>query len=142
MDGNYSDGAAYGEGAEGGAEQGGQLRAWQDRLGLSDEQVAKIKAARSAHRQAMREISSTVRKDIRNLRDLVKSNAADSDLSAAISTLKQDRESQRKEREALSQDLGAVFTPSQYARYILQMGGRQEPAGMGRREDSGAGGPP
>jgi Spy/CpxP family protein refolding chaperone len=137
------EGAAMGEGGEGGSEPSGQLRAWQEKLGLSDDQVARIKAVRAAHRRASRELAGKVRRDVQNLRDMVESGSSDSELSAAISTLKQDREAQRREREALSDDLGAVFTPAQDARYILEMSGRQEsPGGMGRKGGAGAGGLP
>jgi len=150
------------EAPPGGGEQGGGKRdrgegpeRLKARLGLSDEQAAKLKTAMDAHRDGSKAAMDQMRKGMDKLRDQVRGKASDDDVKATLETLKAARKSMREQEEKFEESLASFLTPTQRAKMLMGMlmherqrggprgrggdrGGRGD--GGGRR-DGGGGGP-
>jgi Spy/CpxP family protein refolding chaperone len=111
------------------------LETMQATLGLSDAQVTQIKAVYESHHAALKTDGEQVKTDLEKLSGLVASKGSDSDLSAAISELKADRETERAERAKQMEEVDAILTPSQLAQRILAEAAKKE----GEREEQRGG---
>jgi Spy/CpxP family protein refolding chaperone len=114
-----------------GGDQG--LIGMQDQLGLSDAQIAKIKAVHQAHRGTLRGLMQKARADIKNLAGLVDSQGSDADLTAAVNALKADRSAIQKERELVMDETGEILTPMQEAKAALALARAMMDMGRGAR---------
>lgn len=115
--------------ADGGQEHGGmdmgqRLDKMKAKLGLSDEQVDKLKAIgkdewgkAKAHRDKMKALIGT-------LASQVKAKAADAELNATLDSLKAEMRAQQAERDAAMDARQAVLTAQQAAQWALDMAGR------------------
>lgn len=123
------DGPGMHEGMGGGPgmEEGGGER-MKEKLGLSDEQVKKLKALREGQAEAMKANHRKMRDLMAKLEDQVSDKASDSAIAATLKDLK----AARKDMEALQQKMEegreAILTPSQLAKGLLAMRGHM---GMG-----------
>jgi Spy/CpxP family protein refolding chaperone len=109
--------------------KGGMLK---EKLGLTDEQVAKFKDARKADREAMKPLMEKMKTDVDSLRVLVDKKASDKDLSAQLDVLKADKEAVDEQRKKQMDAMAADLTPLQKAKFVINMADHMN-RGMGGR---------
>ena len=90
-----------------------------DNLGLSDEQLAKLEAARKAHAEAVKPLREQMKAGMEKLRGQVKNKAADADIQATMDELSQGRKSMQQAREKFQEDLKSFLNPTQRAKMLL-----------------------
>ena len=90
-----------------------------EKLGLSDEQVGKLKDARKAHEEAVKPLREQMKKGMEKLRDQVKNKAADGDIQATLDELAQGRKSMQGAQEKFQADLKSILSPTQRAKMLL-----------------------
>jgi Spy/CpxP family protein refolding chaperone len=111
---------------------GGHDGMMKEKLGLTDEQVAKFKDARKANREAMQPLMEKMKTDVDSLRVLVDKKASDKDLSAQLDALKADKQAVEDQQKKQMEDMAAVLTPLQKAKFVISMADRMH-RGMGGR---------
>ncbi len=117
-----------------------------DKLGLTDDQVSKLDAARKAHQEAVKPLRERMKADIAKLREQVKSKASDAEIKATLDDLDGAWKGLRGAMEKLKSDSAAILTPTQQAKMTLWHVRRMRQAWRRRRNARGgmrpAGGPP
>jgi Spy/CpxP family protein refolding chaperone len=126
------------------ADKGGDHKAWGGReemmkkeLGLSDDQVAKMKELDKANAEAMKPLMEKAKLDVDSLRVLVDKKASDSDLKAAVEGLKADKKAMDEERQKEMDAKEAILNPLQVAKAAISMADRMMHGGMMGGPDGG-----
>jgi DNA repair exonuclease SbcCD ATPase subunit len=91
---------------------------WKDKLGLTDEQVDKLKAAMKARREAMEPLVKQMKGSMKKLQDQVKAKSADADIQAVLDELEQARQGMRAAMEKFKTDT-AFLSATQHAKMML-----------------------
>ncbi len=122
---------------KGGHRGGRQWARMAKKLDLSDKQKEKLKSLRADHRKAMGPLMKERRMQMKKLRKLVKAEAGDkkigSQLRAIEKTQQAIRDAQEKHRDATAE----VLTPTQRAKFMLQMGKHSKRWQKGKRGRGG-----
>ncbi len=101
--------------------EGDRISDMKQRLNLSDDQVAKIKAIYAESRTNIRLLMKQNKADIEILKYKVKSGASDNDLTNILKALKIDNQKIRNVRINEMEKVNALLTPSQQAQEIISM---------------------
>lgn len=121
-------------------EQGGK-EAFKERMkekfGISDEQEAKLKAAKRARRDADAATHAEIGAAMRKLSDQLEDKAPEKDLSATLDKIVAGRKALRAEEDKFEAALTSILTPTQRARMLVAMKGR-----MGGKHGGKMGGGP
>ncbi|MBI3297565.1 MAG: Spy/CpxP family protein refolding chaperone [Elusimicrobia bacterium] len=112
---------------------------WKERMGLTDDQGAKLKAARRALRDASTPLKDKLEDEMDRLRGLVESKAAEKDLAASVDRIRETRKALQAEREKFLDKAAAVLTAEQRAKAALAMHHGKMRV-MGRKGFGGRGG--
>lgn len=106
-----------------GMRQGGpgmeRLEDQKEALGLSDAQVAKLKALRNAGKDGMKKHMDDMRDLVAKLKDQVAAKASDQDISTTLSSLKQLHKDQQAAMEQRREEAEAILTPMQQAKMFI-----------------------
>lgn len=95
-----------------------------EKLGLTDDQAAKLRDARKAHQEAMKPLMKALHDGFEKLESQLKSKAADQDIQATLDSLKSTRQSMASEQEKFHAALASFLTPTQQAKMVVTMGRR------------------
>jgi len=95
-----------------------------EKFGISDEQEAKLKAAKRARRDAEAAIHAELQAGMRKLSDQLEDKAPEKDLSATLDKLVAGRKSLRAEEDKFEAALTSILTPTQRAQMLVAMKGR------------------
>lgn len=90
-----------------------------DKLGLSDDQAAKLKDAFEAHKKAVKPLRRDLKVSLEKLRWQVDAKADAKDLAATLDQIKSSRAALREAHEKLASRLSGILTPEQRARMAL-----------------------
>jgi Spy/CpxP family protein refolding chaperone len=90
-------------------------------LGLTDEQAAKMREARTAYEASTKPLRDKVFEDRDKLEALVKKRASTDELTPAISQLKKDQALLDAEIARRKDEMQAILTPAQQAKFLLRM---------------------
>lgn len=115
---------------DGGGRQESRLERLREKLGISDEQAAKLKAARRATRDATGMARTELKAAMRKLKDQLEDKASEKELAATLERIAAARKAQRAEAEKFEAGLGAILTPIQRAKMLVAM---KRHGGMKRR---------
>lgn len=107
-----------------------------EKFGISEEQAAKLKAAKRARRDADAVIHAEIQAAMRKLSDQIEDKAPEKDLSATLDKIAAARKSMRAEEDKFEAALTSILTPTQRAQMLVAMKGR-----MGKHGGKVAGGP-
>jgi Spy/CpxP family protein refolding chaperone len=121
------------------------LEGMKDKLGLSDDQAGKLKAAFEAQKAAAKPVREQMKVSLEKLKWQVDSKADAKDISATLASVDQARKALRDQREKFAGSLSSILTPEQRAKMALHMmaprgrGGWSGHGGMkgGRHHDHG-----
>ncbi len=104
-----------------------RMEKMKEKLGLTDAQVVKLKAAMKKQMEANKPLRDQEKIDIDTLQQKVDSKASDSDITAALDKLKEDRKALQEAQERSMEKTRTILTPIQQAKWVLSMG-----RGMGK----------
>ena len=110
------------------------------RLGLNDDQSAKLRSAFQAHRAATRASRDHLRVVMAKLREQVDSGASDNDIKATLEHLRADHRAMPDSQEEFERNLASFLTPTQRAKLLLGFAGHHRPM-RGEGRDKGGEGP-
>jgi Spy/CpxP family protein refolding chaperone len=121
-----------------GGDPGQAFEELKDQLGLSDDQVAKLKAigedARAKNQGHMKAMLDLVK----ILDGLVQAKAADADLQGALDKIKAEHKAAQADRDAAMDQREAVLTPQQAAKFVLALRDKMRQGMLRRMRKSGA----
>ena len=107
------------------------------KLELTDDQAKQMKALHKADQDANKALMDKMETDIASLKALLKKKASDADLSALISTLKDDHKAMQEAMQANHEAMMQILTPVQQAKMVLHMHehmqGMMDMGGMGMK---------
>ena len=92
-----------------------------ERLGLSDEQSAKIKAAWEAEKAAIKPLREQGKEGMRRLEEQVRGLASDKDISATLDQLDANRKALMAEHQKMESAMASALKPFQRAKMRLMM---------------------
>jgi Spy/CpxP family protein refolding chaperone len=121
------------------AEKGGKhgfAERIREKLGITEEQGAKLKAARRARRDASEAIKSDLKAGVRKLHDQLEDKAPEKDIAATLEKLSASRKALRAEEDKFEAATASILTPTQRAKMVVGMahgmrGGRGRGPGKG-----------
>lgn len=123
-----AEGKPEAHGDKGGKEAFGERM--REKLGITEEQEAKLKAARRAKRDAAAAGLAELGAATRKLQDQLEDKASEKDLSATLDKLSAARKTMRAEEEKFEATLSSILSPTQRAKLIVAMKGRMRGHGM------------
>lgn len=94
-------------------------RRMKKRLGLTDEQAAKVEAAFKAQRDADQALFDQMKKDMETLRRQVFDKAPDADIQTTLDRLSAARKKAQASMEGVHAELASILTPTQRAKMVL-----------------------
>jgi Spy/CpxP family protein refolding chaperone len=89
------------------------------KLGLTDDQVAKLKAMGEANKNAFKPFMEKERGIIAKLNDQVVNKAPDADIQTTLNDLKANRSAMKEQMEKMQDEKDTILTPTQQAKRIL-----------------------
>ena len=119
-----SDQPAMGGGMENGGPGGGMMGEgrvdqWKEKLGLSDEQVSKLKDLFKSQMDIMKPLRDQMKIDMDTLQQKVDAKASDADLKKVLGTLSADRKNLDSARQKMEDQVRGILTPTQQAKFVL-----------------------
>lgn len=111
-----------------------------EKLGISEEQQARLKAARRTKRDAAAAAMTELAANTRKLQDQLEDKAPETDLSATLDKIAAVRKSMRAAEETLQASLSSILTPTQRAKMIVAMQARMHGRGRPGGARGGKGG--
>jgi Spy/CpxP family protein refolding chaperone len=100
-----------------------RLDRMKETLGLSDEQVSKLKALFESQRAEMKPIREKMMADMDTLRKKKEAKASDAELKTALDALSADRKSMQDLRQNQQEKFRGILTPEQQAKMALDRPG-------------------
>jgi Spy/CpxP family protein refolding chaperone len=97
-----------------------------ERLGLTDDQAGKIKAAFEAQKAAIKPLREQQKAAARKLEEQIRDLASEKDIQATLDGMDATRKAMSAERQKLQAALAAVLKPSQRAKMRLMMASRMK----------------
>lgn len=110
------------------------------RLELTADQQAKIRQLNEAHGAAMKAKHEAQRALVKDLRELVKSKAADGALTAKLDALTAGHRAIEASEQAHRDAIAAILTPMQKAKFVLWLAHKMERGGHWKQGKDGNGG--
>lgn len=116
-----------------------------EKFGISEDQEAKLKAAKRARRDADAATHADLAAAIRKLSDQLEDKASEKDLSATLDKIVAGRKAMRAEEDKFEAALTSILTPIQRAQMLVAMkghmggmhGGKMGPGKMGGEKMGG-----
>jgi Spy/CpxP family protein refolding chaperone len=127
---------------EGGEDRGHRSEQFEkrmkERLGLSDDQAAKLKAAWKAEKETMKSLREQSKETARKLESEVRDLASEKDIQATLDQLDANRKSMAAERQKLEATTASILKPSQRAKMRLLLARRMKRGAHWKRRSGGA----
>ncbi len=102
-----------------------------ERLGLTDEQAAKLKELRGSNKKEMRALQDKVQDETTAIKRKLRDGAGDDVLKPLLDKLAADHEALQAKRKANMDKMRAILTPTQQAKFLVGMMGRMGRGGWG-----------
>jgi Spy/CpxP family protein refolding chaperone len=111
------------------------LAKMQKRLGLSDDQVTKLKAIMDAEKTAMKPLWDKQKDSMKKLHEQVEAKASDDEIKATLADLKAGRKAMMDQREQFQSQKADLLTSTQQAKMLLGAMKRMHPKGGMKDKD-------
>lgn len=105
----------------GGGRKEARLEKMREKLGISEAQAEKLKAARRARRDASEATRAELKAAMRKLSDQLEDKAPEKDLAATLERIAAARKAQRAETEKFEAGMREILTPTQRAKMLVAM---------------------
>jgi Spy/CpxP family protein refolding chaperone len=102
-----------------------------DKLGLTDDQKAKMKEFHKSQQEKMKALMDQQKADLKSLKEKVDEKASDAELKAVLDKLSADRKAIQEAQEDMIKNMRAILTPMQQAKMALGMAKRMHGMKMG-----------
>jgi Spy/CpxP family protein refolding chaperone len=99
----------------------GRIERMKEKLGLSDDQVTKIKDLFKKKGQENKPLRDQVKIDMDTLQQKVDSKASDGEIKKVLDALSADRQKLESARREIEDQLKTILTPTQQAKFVLSM---------------------
>jgi len=99
----------------------GRMEHLKDKLGLTDDQAAKLKETFKKQMEANKPLRDQEKIDIDTLQQKVDTKASDSDIKDALDKLSADRKSMQAAQDNSMDKIRGILTPIQQAKWVLTM---------------------
>ena len=109
---------------------GSRMDKLKEKLGLSDDQVSKLKDLFKSQGETMKPLRDQMKIDMDTLQQKVDTKASDGDVKKLLDKLEADQKEMQAGREKMKDQLRAILTPTQQAKMVLGM----RKMGMGMME--------
>jgi Spy/CpxP family protein refolding chaperone len=96
---------------------------WKEKLGLSDDQSKKMKAAFESHKATFESLRAKRKDAMSTLKNQVEKKASDADIKSTLDSIQSIDSSMKAEHEKLRAETDAILTPTQRAKMLI---GRNE----------------
>jgi len=118
------------------------LEKMKKKLGLTDEQAAKLKEVWKEKRESVKPARERLKKALEQLRAQVDKKASEADIQASLDEVRASRKELQARREKAMERMDAILTPTQRAKLLLHaMKKRRHMFGwMRRKREGGSGG--
>ena len=103
-----------------------RLEKMKEKLGLSDDQVSKLKALFKSQRSVTKPLRDKLKSDMDDLQKKVDAKASDADLKKVLDSLSDDRKNLEAARQKMVDQIREILTPLQQAKFVLAMRERGE----------------
>jgi len=130
-----------------GGPRGMNIEKMKDKLGLTDDQVTKLKTLFESQKDANKALRDQMKIDLDTLQQKVDSKASDGDLKKALDALSTDKKAMDANRQKMEDQARQILTPSQQAKMVLGMmehrgkmmknWSKNKKEGKGNKADSG-----
>ncbi len=110
-----------GHGMDGGMMGGGHLDKLKEKLGLTNDQAAKLKDVFKSQMEANKPLRDQMKIDVDTLQQKVDAKASDADIKKLLDKLETDNKQMQAGREKMKDQLRAILTPTQQAKMVLGM---------------------
>lgn len=110
-----------------GVYDGDRIIRMKDKLGLTEDQVNKIKALMESTGKNMEQLHKQVRDDMKALADKMDAKASDNELKSVLDNLNTDHQKIQDARKNVLEKMRAILTPTQQAKSILAFGKKARP---------------
>lgn len=127
-----------------GWDKGGPMGMWKERMGLTDDQVTKLKDLLKDQREATKTLADQMRVDMDTLKLKIDSKAADDTIKSLLDNLSAEKKKLQAKREDFINQAKQILTPTQQAKFLLAMKdhgrwGRGHRGGCGMSTEEGCG---
>lgn len=106
---------------EKGQEQGVKIDKMKTKLGLTDDQVTKIKALKESRETETEPLHKQMKADMKTLAAKVKAKASEVDIKAALDAVRTDQENIETAKKKHMDQMEEILTPTQQAKFLLHM---------------------
>lgn len=106
-------------------------------LGLSDEQMTKMKAIHKGHKEAMETLEKKLKSEAKELRGLVEKKASDEKLKAGVAAVKASHNAMMQMHKKHHEEMMAILSPLQQAKMVVSMCDHMNDGMMGEHEGKG-----
>lgn len=110
----------------GGKKMDGKMK---EKLGLSEDQVKKLEAAKKARQEASKPLHEEIKKNMEKLRDQLKNKAGDKEIQVTLDQLEKSRAAMEAVNEKFKSETASFLTPTQRAQMLVGMMGRMKEGG-------------
>lgn len=99
---------------------------WKEKLGLSEEQAAKLQAARKERQDTVKPIHDQLKLSMDRLREQVKNNASDGDIKVTLDQIQSSHKTLQAANEKFKAEMDSILTPMQRAKMMVGMHGKMK----------------
>jgi len=111
-----------------------RLGGMKEKLGLTDEQAAKMKDIWKSQQETMKSLRDQERVDMALLRQKVDAKASDSEIRTVLDKLSADRKAIQEAQESMTKKMKSILTPTQQAKMLLGVAHHMEGMRGGMKE--------
>ena len=112
---------AMGQGMDGGMMSMGPMSRMKEKLGLSDDQAAKVKDLFKSRMEANKPLRDQMKIDVDTLQQKVDTKASDGDIKKLLDKLDSEQKQMQSSRDKMKDQLRSILTPTQQAKMVLGM---------------------
>jgi Spy/CpxP family protein refolding chaperone len=117
---------------------------WKEKIGLTDDQVTKLKDLMKNQREETKTLADQMRVDMDTLKLKIDSKASDDTIKSLLDNLSAEKKKLQAKREDFINQAKQILTPTQQAKFLLAMKGhgrwgRGHRGGWGMNKEEGCG---
>lgn len=111
---------------------------WKEKLGITDEQAEKLKAAKNAKHEALKPLWEQSIESLKELRSHVENKASDEQIQVTLDKLTGVHKAIQTENEKFKSDTASFLTPTQRAKLLLVMAHKHHAGAIKNRKHKGS----
>lgn len=93
---------------------------WKEKLGITDEQAEKLKAAKKAKHEAVKPLHEQQKETLKQLRSQIENKAKDEEIQTTLNKLAEIEKAIQAKHEDFKTDTASFLTPTQRAKLLIK----------------------